>query len=219
MILEADQALATVLKAKVIGGSAIGVAFDPPNKPWIAALKGPCVNFFLFDIKENTHRRDVMYEEVRNADGVVVARRPPPLRYDLHYTVTVWAPKVLAEHKVLAAVLRCFSGMDVLPRDMLPPGLAELPYEVLVTTGTGAKRGMFLNLGGELKVGFELTVTVPMPALPDRPAAPPVRQSAEIKVNPVPGADPAATVPATETVAGKPMEDPLEDKEKQGSPS
>ncbi len=215
MILEADQALATVLKAKVIGTAAIGVAFDPPNKAWIAAVKGPCVNFFLFDIRENTHRRDVMYEEVRDDDGVVVARRPPPLRYDLHYTVTAWAPKVLAEHKVLAAVLRCFSGMDVLPRDMLPPALAELPYEVLLTTGAGAKRSMFLNLGGELKVGFELTVTVPMPVLPDRPAAPPVQRPAEMSVNPMPGADPARTVAASETVAGKPKED----KEEQGSPS
>lgn len=215
MILEADQALATVLKAKVIGNAGLGVAFDPPNKTWITALKGPCVNFFLFDIKENTHRRDVMYEEVRDDDGKVVARRPPPLRYDLHYTVTAWAPKVLAEHKILAAVLRCFSGMEVMPRDMLPPALAELPYEVLVTTGTGSKRSMFLNMGGELKVGFELTVTVPMPALPDRPAAPPVQKPAEVKVNPMPGADPARTVAATETVSAK----PVEDKEEQGSTS
>lgn len=215
MILEADQALATVLKAKVIGSAAIGVAFDPPNKAWISALKGPCVNFFLFDIRENTHRRDVMYEEVRNDDGVIIARRPPPLRYDLHYTVTVWAPKVLAEHKVLAAVLRCFSGMEMMPRDMLPPALAELPYEVLLTTGAGSKRSMFLNLGGELKVGFELTVTVPMPVLPDRPAAPPVQQPAQVSVNPMPGADPARTVSATEQVSGK----PVEEKAEQGSPS
>ena len=215
MILEADQALATLLKAKVIGNAGLGVAFDPPNKAWITALKGPCVNFFLFDIKENTHRRDVMYEEVRNADGVVVARRPPPQRFDLHYTVTAWTPKVLAEHKILAAVLRCFSGLDVLPRDVLPPALAELPYEVLVTTGVGTKRSMFLNMGGELKAGFELTVTVPMPGLPDRPTAPPVRKPAEMSVNPMPGADPARTVAATETVAGK----PVEDKKEQGSTS
>jgi hypothetical protein len=215
VILEADQVLATVLKAKVIGNSALGVAFDPPNKAWITALKGPVVNFFLFDIRENTHRRDVMYEEVRNDEGVVVARRPPPLRYDLHYTVTVWAPKVLAEHKILAATLRCFSGMEIVPRDMLPPALAELPYEVLLVTGAGSKRSMFLNLGGELKVGFELTLTVPMPGLPDRPAAPAVRQQPEIKVNPVPGADPARTVAATETVAAK----PVDEKEKQGSTS
>lgn len=200
MILEADQALATVLKAKVIGNSALGVAFDPPNKPWIQALKGPVVNFFLFDIKENTHRRDVMYEEVRDDDGVVVARRPPPARYDLHYTVTVWAPKVLVEHKILAATLRCFSGMDVVPRDMLPPALAELPYEVLLVTAAGTKRAMFLNLGGELKAGFELTVTVPMPVLPDRPAAPAVRQPAELRVTPVNGT-------------------PVDDNEKQGSTS
>ena len=38
VILEADQALAAVLKAKVIGNAAIPIAFDPPNRPWIQSL-------------------------------------------------------------------------------------------------------------------------------------------------------------------------------------
>src|SRR5689334_15484739 len=147
VIAEADQALAVLLKTKVIGGAAIAIAFDPPNRPWIQALQGPAINLFLFDIRENLHRRDVMYEKVTSADGAVVARRPPPPRFDLHYTVTAWAPKVLAEHKILAAALRCFSSMTTLPREVLPAPLAALPYEVLVDTAPGTKRGMFINMG------------------------------------------------------------------------
>ncbi len=184
VILESDQALAAVLKTKVIGNAAIAIAFDPPNRAWIQSVKGTAVNFFLFDIRENAHRRDVMLEEVRDAEGVVVARRPPPPRYDLHYTVSVWTQQVLVEHKILAAVLRCFSAMTTMPRALLPPPLARLPYEVLVGTASGAKRSMFLNLGGELKAGFELTLTVPMPVLPDLPAAPAVRQEPKIVVAP-----------------------------------
>ncbi len=201
VIAEADQALAVLLKTKVIGNAAIAITFDPPNRQWSQALTGPAVNLFLYDIKENSARREVMYEKVLGDNGVVVATRPPPPRFDLHYTVTAWAPKILVEHKILAAALRCFGPMTVLPREVLPAALAELPYEVLVSTESGAKRSMFVNMGGDLKAAFEITVTVPMPVLPDLPTAPPVRQQPTVTVNPVPGADPARTVPARETVS------------------
>lgn len=201
MILETHQALATTLKAKVLGTSGVAIAFETPGKPWITSLKAPTVNFFLFDIRENTNRREVMYEEVRDANGVVVSRRIAPPRFDLFYTVSVWAPKITVEHQVLAVALRYFASLVVIPREHLPPALAALPYEVLVSTAAGSKRGMFLNLGGEQKVGFELTVTVPMPPLGATPAAPPVRQPPQVNVTPVPGADPARTVAATETVS------------------
>jgi hypothetical protein len=196
VIAETDQALAALLKTKVIGNAAISVVFDPPNRPWIQGLKGPAVNLFLFDIRENVHRRDVMYERISNADGVVVARRPPPPRYDLSYTVTAWAPSVLVEHKILAAALRCFASLTTLPREVLPAPLAALPYEVLVDTGGSTKRSMFLNMGGDLKAGFEVTLTVPVPGLPDVPAAPAVQQSPRVDVTPMPAAQarPAAEV-------------------------
>jgi hypothetical protein len=204
VIAEADQALAVLLKTKVIGNAAIAITFDSPSRPWIQSLTGPAVNLFLYDIKENASRREVMYEKVLSDTGAVVARRPPPPRFDLHYTVTAWAPKIVVEHKILAAVLRCLGPMTALPREVLPAALAELPYEVLVNTDSGAKRSMFINMGGDLKAGFEITVTVPMPGLPDLPAAPPVQQQATVTVNPVPGADPARTVPARETVGARP---------------
>jgi hypothetical protein len=199
VIAETDQALALVLKTRVIGNAGITIAFDQPSRPWIQSLNRPAVNLFLFDIKENLLRRDVMYEKVLGAEGTVVARRPPPPRFDLHYTVSAWAPAVLVEHKILAAVLRCFGSMTALPREALPAPLAALPYETLVATESGAKRTVFLNLGGELKAGFELTVTVPMPDLPDVPAAPPVQQ-ARVTVNPIATADQARAATARETI-------------------
>ena len=77
MILETDQALLAVTKTRVLGNAAVAVTFDPPARPWIQALKTPAVNFFLFDIRENTHRRDVMYEQIRDEEGRVVGHRPP----------------------------------------------------------------------------------------------------------------------------------------------
>lgn len=184
VILETDQALLAVTKTRVLGNAAVTVTFDPPARPWIQALKTPAVNFFLFDIRENAHRRDVMYEQVRDEEGRVVGHRPPALRYDLHYTITVWGAPIAMEHRILALVLRCFGSLATVPRDLLPEALAQLPNEVYLTTAPGTKRGMFLNLAGEVKAGFELTATVAMP-VPDAPAAPPVSQ-AQVTVGPKP---------------------------------
>ena len=201
MLVETDQALAALLKAKVIGSAPIGIAFDPPSRPWIQSLKVPCVNLFLFDLREAVSRRESAYEDVRDETGKIVARRAPMQRWDLHYTVTVFAPQVIAEHKILAAVLRYLAGIDVIDPEFLPPELARLGYPILVSTGGGMKRGMFLNYAGDMKVGFEMSITVPIPPLPPPPPAPPVQQPPQIQVVPVPGADPARTVSATETVA------------------
>ena len=184
VILETDQALLAVTKTRVLGNAAVTVTFDPPARPWIQALKTPAVNFFLFDIRENTHRRDVMYEQVRDEGGKVVGHRPPAVRYDLHYTVTVWGAPIAMEHRILALVLRCFGALPTVPRELMPEALAKLPHEVHLTTAAGTKRGMFLNLAGEVKAGFELTATVAMPA-PDLPAAPAVSQ-AQVTVGPKP---------------------------------
>lgn len=204
MILETDQALLAVTKTRVLGNAAVTVTFDPPARPWITALKTPAVNFFLFDIRENTHRRDVMYEQVRDEGGKVVGHRPPALRYDLHYTVTVWGAPIAMEHRILALVLRCFGALPTMPRELMPEALAKLPHEVHLTTAAGTKRGMFLNLAGEVKAGFELTATVAMPA-PDVPVAPAVSQ-AQVTVGPKPtgSTPPPAGQAAATAAAGAP---------------
>lgn len=205
MILETDQALAALLKTKAFGAAAIGIAFDQPTKAWSQNVTGPTVNLFLFDVKENTHRRDVMYEEVRDANGVLVARRPPPRRFDLHYTITGWAPKALMEHNLLGVVLRCFAAFDIVPRELLPAALAELPYEVMLTVGAGTKRSMLLSLGGEQKACFDLCVTVPVPPLEQVLAPPPVQEPPKFEMRPTPDADPARTVSSTDTVQARPQ--------------
>ncbi len=204
MLAETDQALATLTKTKVVGAAKVAIAFDPPSRPWIQALTAPTINFFLFDLRENVHHRDEGFTDVRDEDGKVLFRRPPMQRWDLHYTVSVFAPQIIVEHRVLAAVLRYFAQINVIPEDVLPPALAELGYPVLVSTGSGAKRGMFLNYAGDVKASFEMAVTVPLPPLPTPPAPPPVLEPPTIEVKPMPEADPARTASPTETVQARP---------------
>lgn len=208
MIAETDQALAAVLKAKVIGTAPINIAFDPPSRPWIQSLKAPTVSLFMYDLRENAQRRESAYENVRDEQGKVVARRPPMQRWDLHYTVAVFAPNVIVEHKVLAAIVRYFAALDVLPADVLPPALAAPGYPILVNAGAGMKRGMFLNYAGDLKAGLELAVTVPMPPPPAPAPAPPVQQQPQLQVQP-PGT-PAPAAPADPPAAQPPLPEPVE---------
>jgi hypothetical protein len=101
---------------------------------------------------------------------------------------------------VLAAVLRYFAQINVIPADALPQALADTGYPVLVSTGSGPKRGMFLNYAGDMKAGFEMAVTVPIPPLSLPPVPPPVLEPPIINVEPMPGADPARTASPSETV-------------------
>jgi hypothetical protein len=204
VIAETDQALAAVLKTRVIGTAPIDIAFNSPGRPWMQSLQAPTVNVFLFDLHENTQRRESSYENVRNEEGIVIARRPPTPRWDLFYTITVFIANPIIEHKVLGAITRYFSSIEVLPEDVLPPELAETGYPVLVRAGLGIKRSFLLNYAGEVKAGLDITVTVPMPPPPAPQPAPPVQEQPTIRVEPVPGADPARTVAASETAPSGP---------------
>jgi hypothetical protein len=204
VLSETDQALETLTRTRVLGGSMkIAVAFDPPSRPWIQALTVPTISFFLFDLRENVHRRDGGFTDVRDSSGKVISRQPPMQRWDLHYTVSVFASDIMVEHRVLAAVLRYFAQLDAIPVDALPAALAEPGLPVLVSTGGGMKRGMFLNYAGDVKVSFEMAVTVPIPPLPGPPVPPPVLQPPTIQVEPMPGADSARTASPSETVQAR----------------
>src|SRR4051794_19811173 len=177
---ETSAALAALLRRDVLG-EAVPVSFDAPNRPWTQTLKGPTVNAFLFDVRENLARRDVMLEPVRDAHGVVVGRRPPPTRYDLHYVLSVWCCPTAVEYQVLSALVSTLDAYDVLPgscfQDPPPEG-----HGYFLTVGAGMKRGMLPMFAGELKLQLDLTVSVPWQPPVAVASGPPVREGARIRV-------------------------------------
>jgi hypothetical protein len=197
VILETDKALLTLLRTEILGDAPVAVAFDAPNRPWIQQVKGLVLNLYLYDVRENMQRREVMYTEIRDDNGKLLERRPPPRRYDLYYAVTVWAPKVAIEHQVLACVLAGLSEYETIPGAHLPPELAASGHVVLISVADGMKRGMFQNMGGELKTSLELVVTVPIFGKLPLPVAPQVSKPVALKMNgvearPADGGAPAA---------------------------
>ncbi|MDQ1653727.1 MAG: hypothetical protein QOI35_2927 [Cryptosporangiaceae bacterium] len=182
MILETDKALLAMLRAEALGEAPVSVAFDAPNRPWIQAVKGVAINLYLFDIRENVQRRDVMYSEIRDEDGKVIERRPPVRRYNLYYNLTVWTPNVGLEHQVLACVVAGLGGHERIPEQYLPPALKDSGHVVLMELAQGMKRGMLQNIAGELKSSIEIAVTVPIHGKIPLPLAPPARQQPTLVV-------------------------------------
>jgi hypothetical protein len=182
VILETDKALLAMLRAEALGEAPVSVAFDAPNRPWIQAVKGVAINLYLFDIRENVQRRDVMYSEIRDEDGKVIERRPPVRRYNLYYNLTVWTPNVGLEHQVLACVVAGLGGHERIPDQYLPPALKDSGHAVLMELAQGMKRGMLQNIAGELKSSIEIAVTVPIHGKIPLPLAPPARQQPTLVV-------------------------------------
>src|SRR3954462_15021123 len=108
MIHDVDEALRKLVLQYAVNGSGAEVSFDAPTKDWAARRNAPTVNIYLYDVREDLDRREVEFEEIRDADGRVTERRPPPRRFKLSYLVTVWTQRPEDEHRLLSTLLACF---------------------------------------------------------------------------------------------------------------
>ena len=101
MIQDVDESLRALVKRDALSGSKADVAFDAPNKDWSSRRNTPTVDLYLYDIREDVEQREIMWEDVRGADGMIVERRPPPRRFKLSYLVTAWTQRPEDEHRLL----------------------------------------------------------------------------------------------------------------------
>ena len=166
VIHDVDESLRRLLRRDALNGSDVEVAFDAPTKEWAASRNTPSDHVYLYDIRENLRRRDVMYEEVRDEDGRVLARRPPPRHFDLSYLLTAWTQRPEDEHRLLAACLGCFLRYEVVPEEVLAGALADQdrPAHVHIALPPADDRNIsdvWSALGGELKPSLDLVVTAP----------------------------------------------------------
>ena len=187
MIHDVDESLRTLARRDLLNGSQVEVSFEAPTKDWSTRRNAPTLDFYLYDIREDLERRQVQYDEVRNEEGVIIERRPPPRRFKLSYLVTAWTQRPEDEHRLLSSVLSCFLRFDALPGDVLQGELAEQGYPVRVTIGLPlpAERSIsdvWNALGGELKPSLDLIVTAPFDTGRVRPVGPPVSEEPHINV-------------------------------------
>lgn len=157
----------------------IDVAFDAPDGEWGAGLTRPTVNLFLRDVRRNLAERDAG-RHVTTRDGERVWQWPQP-RVDCRYLVTAWTSQVDDEHRILGEVLTVLLRSTELAAEHLPAELRELdPLPSLSVAASGAddQADFWSALGGQLKPGLDLTVTVTMDAAAARETGPDAGQFA-----------------------------------------
>jgi len=133
MIHDVDESLRALVKRDALNGSGVDVAFDAPTREWVAKRNAPVVDMYLYDIREDTTRRQTAWEDVRDENGRVTGRRQPPRRYRLSYLVTAWTARPEDEHRLLSSLLACFLSHEFMPAELLTGSLDGEETPILVT--------------------------------------------------------------------------------------
>jgi Pvc16 N-terminal domain len=181
VIHDVDESLLALVRRDALTDPKVQIVFDAPTKDWVAKRNAPTIDMYLYDIREDLARREVVWEEVRDETGRVTERRPPARRFKLSYLVTAWTNRPEDEHRVLAALLSCFVRHELLPVDLLAGTLADqaMPVYLNVAQPPTADRSLadiWSALGGELKPSLDLAVIAPIPVERADAAGPPVTE-------------------------------------------
>jgi hypothetical protein len=201
MISEVDQALEALVRREALNGSRVDVLFDAPTRDWVARRNSPTLDIYLYDIREDMSRRQVVAEPVRDAaTGIAGAFRVPPRRYKLSYLLTAWTQRPEDEHRLLSACLAAFVRNETIPLDLLSGSLASSAYPVILQVAgpMGQDRSIadvWSAMGGELKPSLDLIAIAPLDAAYTWPAAKPVLEPLSLGM---------ASGDAEERVAGRP---------------
>jgi hypothetical protein len=208
MIQDLDESLRALVRRDALNGAGVDVSFEAPTKDWSARRNSPTVDLYLYDIREDLARREVMWEPVRGNDGRVTGRKPPPRRFKFSYLVTAWTQRPEDEHRLLSSLLSCFLANEFVPPDLLAGALAGIDIPVLLTIALPPPADRSLSdvwtaLGGELKPSLDLVVVAPVIDTREQEAGPPVLEQPRIRVG-----DETASGRKSRPDAGKPPPPP-----------
>jgi Pvc16 N-terminal domain len=190
MIHDVDESLRVLVRRDALNGGGAEIAFEAPTREWAARRNTPTVDLYLYDIREDLQRRSVAWEPVREADGKVNWRKPPPRQFKLSYLVTAWTQRPEDEHRLLSAVLLCFLRHERLPADVLAGTLAGIALPVHATIALPPPPDRSLSdvwsaLGGELKPSLDLVISAPFDVDRQEQAGPPVEGKIDTRVHAV----------------------------------
>jgi hypothetical protein len=176
MLQLVDESIEAFLRASVPPlADGVDVAFEAPDRDWGVGLTRPTVNLFLWDVRRNLDQRDAGMELIDGEDGRR-HRRPPLPRVACRYLVTAWTADVGDEHRLLGALLATLLTTSELPAEHLREGLAglhPLPSVQVALPDGNDSTDFWSALGGQLKPGLDLVVTVTVDAATLAAAGPP----------------------------------------------
>lgn len=193
-----DDTLESLLRAEVPLSRDVDVSFDVPDTTWGAGVTKPTVNVFLYDVRRNPGRQQSGWA-VGNQDGRTV-RRQPVHHVDCRYLVTVWAAEASDQHQLLGALLATLLDDGPVPSPHLAGPLAALRPAPVLSAAWPTEREPFefwSALGGQLRPGIEITVTLPVDRRVAVPVGPPVERVTDTVTSP------GSTAERSERVGGR----------------
>src|SRR5262245_19227354 len=95
----------------------VDVRFDTPLEEWVASLTQPTINVHLFDVQENTEKRETNMQVTRGNGKA--ERRMPPRRIDLYHMVSVLTGDIEDEHELLWRVLATLMKYAEFPQEVI----------------------------------------------------------------------------------------------------
>jgi hypothetical protein len=175
-----DETLEAFLRAEVpLPAREVDVAFEAPDGEWSAALSSrPTVDLYLWDIRPNLAERDYGEVIVEEPDGRKYRRDPLP-RVDCRYLVTAWTSEVRDEHSLLGDVLAALLLHPVIEAQHLQGVFSSVrPLPTMrLRSGDGSENSDFWSaLGGQLKPGLDVVVTITLDAALRAQAGPPTEK-------------------------------------------
>jgi Pvc16 N-terminal domain len=111
--------------------SDVDVDFEIPNRNWIGTLTRPTINFFLYDLEEDTKNRgslDNAYFQNRTEKSNTAKSRPR--RMNLKYQVMAISQDTRDQHELLWRVLAVLMKYATVPDSVLPKSITELGMSV-----------------------------------------------------------------------------------------
>ena len=165
MLNEINQAFESLLRERgLIDPLDVDVRFDMPSDEWVESLTRPTVNAFLFELHENTDKRDSA--PVTMIAGARAERRMAPRRIDLLYMVSVLTADIEDENELLWRVLATLMKHPQFPPEVLPVSLRSVtpPLLARIAAKDEARNTIDLwsALGTEPRPTICYIVTAPM---------------------------------------------------------
>jgi len=165
MLNAIHQAFESLLRDRgLIDPLDVDVRFDIPCEEWVESLTRPTVNAFLFELYENTDKRDSA--PVTTVNGGRAERRMAPRRIDLMYMVSILTADVEDEHELIWRVLATLMKHQQFPSEVLPESLRTLtpPLVARIATKEEARNtiDIWSALGVEPRPSICYVVTAPM---------------------------------------------------------
>jgi hypothetical protein len=111
--------------------SDVDIDFEIPNRNWIGTLTRPTINFFLYDLEEDTKNRgslDNAYFQQRSEKSNTAKSRPR--RMNLKYQVMAISQDTRDQHELLWRVLAVLMKFATIPDKVLPKSITELGISV-----------------------------------------------------------------------------------------